>query len=156
MPEDFLESIEYKSILKKHIFDMLKLLFEANEEFGVVCDTKNISFNPMLPDEIYGGFDEKIYFLLSDYSYESGEIDEENLNFEAGFGPQNFGSNVSIPLLAIKQIIYNGNPLTINFSTFNEQTDTSSREKSMEALLSNPKNQNLLKKKKKTSSSRSR
>ncbi|MEJ2496081.1 MAG: hypothetical protein P8Y43_01105 [Sulfurovaceae bacterium] len=153
MPKDFLESIEYKSILKKHIFDMLELLFEANEEFGVVCDTKNITFDPMLPKEIYGDFDKKIYFLLSDYSYESGEIDEESLNFEAGFGSQNFGSSVSIPLLAIKQIIYNGNPLTLNFSTFNEQTDTSSREKSMQALLSNPKNKNLLKKKKMTNNS---
>jgi hypothetical protein len=153
MPKDFLESLDYKRILKKHIFDMLELLFEAQEEFGVVCDTKNISFDPMLPDEICGDFDEKIYFLLSDYSYESGEIDEESLNFEAGFGSENFRTTISIPLLAIKQIIHNGNPLTINFSTFEEQTDAPSREKSMQALLNNPKNKNLLKKKKQTSSS---
>ena len=154
MSEDFLESSQYKSMLKKNIYDMLHLLFEKQEEFGVVCDTQNILFDPMLPDDIYNEFDEKIYFLLSDYSYESGEIDEESLNFEAGFGPNNFGSSVSIPLLAIKQIIYNGNPIIINFSTFNEQTDTASAEKSMHALLSNPKNQNLLKKKKKASNSR--
>ncbi|MBN2767726.1 MAG: hypothetical protein JXQ68_01365 [Campylobacterales bacterium] len=156
MSENFLESPEYKVMLKRNIYDMLKLLFEQQEEFGVVCDTKNISFEPMLPDDIYREFDEKIYFLLSNYSYESGEINEKSLNFEAGFGPQNFGSSVSIPLLAINQIIYNGDPVVINFATYNEQTDVSSREKSMQALLNNPKNQNLLKKKKKTSSSRLR
>jgi hypothetical protein len=79
-------------------------------------------------------------------------MDEENLYFEAGFGAENFGSNVTVPLYAIMQILVDDNPIFINLSyppVKEEKEEDKGLEKSMKVFISNPENEKLLKKKKK-------
>jgi len=69
------------------------------------------------------------------------------------FGDENFGSLVTVPLLAIKQIFVGEYPITINVSEPSEATEMSKpsevdSSKSMEALLNNPENKKLLQKRK--------
>ncbi len=73
---------------------------------------------------------------------------EDELIFEAGFGQENIGSFVSVPLSAILQIVIEETPILINLSIPKEpeEKDNGGVEKSMEALLSNPENQKLFKK----------
>ena len=66
--------------------------------------------------------------------------------FEAGFGSENFGSVVSVPLLSILQIIIDETPVFINLAIETEKTqevkseevDEEGLENSMATFLSNP------------------
>jgi hypothetical protein len=73
--------------------------------------------------------------------------------FEAGFGSENFGSVVSIPLLSIVQIIVDETPLLINLASYKKEiksikkeVDSGGIENSMSSFLSNPENSKFLKK----------
>jgi len=72
------------------------------------------------------------------------------MSFEAGFGSDNFGSLVSLPVEAILQIIIEEIPVFINLSTPPKNVAKAPKEnglrRSMEALMSNPNNQKLIKK----------
>ena len=74
------------------------------------------------------------------------------LVFEAGFGAENVGSFVSVPLLSIAQIIVDDTPILINLALPYEKQMAVNSEKnegfeaSMSVFLSNPENQKLLKK----------
>jgi len=133
---DMLQDDEFRAILKNHCFDILEYLFEKEQEFGVLADVKSISFNPPLPEEIYNAFPEFALFLLQNYTYESAHIEDGKLTFEAGFGPQNFASVVTIPLEAILQIIVDETPIFVNLSASVPKKQKSS----LEALMSNPQN----------------
>ena len=62
------------------------------------------------------------------------------------FGEYNFGSTVRVPLLAIKQLFLEDDPIILNLSNPSDKKKPSAT--SMEALLNNPENKKLLKKKK--------
>ena len=73
--------------------------------------------------------------------------------FEAGFGSDNFGSVVSVPLLSVIQIIIDETPILINLATHQEKTlkeeikiDENGVENSMASFLSNPENSKFIKK----------
>ena len=72
--------------------------------------------------------------------------------FEAVFGAENFGSIVSVPLLAIMQIIVDETPILINLASYKKEvkraykSDESGIENSMASFLSNPENSKFLKK----------
>ena len=74
------------------------------------------------------------------------------LVFEAGFGSENFGSVVTVPLLSIMQIIVEETPLFINLATYREkivakkEIDRGGVENSMASFLSNPENSKFIKK----------
>ena len=74
------------------------------------------------------------------------------LIFEAGFGSDNFGSVVSVPLLSIMQIIIDETPVFINLSVYKDEVQEQSREgddkgvkNSMASFLNNPENSKFLK-----------
>jgi hypothetical protein len=113
-----------------------------------IPDVKAISFNPQLPLHLRKNFAEFTLFALANYTLQSAYIEKGKLIFEAGFGKENFGSVVSIPIGSILQILIDNTPIFINLSaTFGGETFSSSVENSMQALLSNPENKKLLKKK---------
>jgi hypothetical protein len=90
---------------------------------------------------------------LSGFTFESAQLNEDQFSFEAGFGSENFGSMVSLPLLAIKQIFVGDNPIVINLAnpvieSREKKEGSASKKSSMEALLNNPENKKLLKNKK--------
>jgi hypothetical protein len=142
----------YRELITSHLEKTIQFLFEKNQEFALACQTKFLHFEPELPKEISDSFGESVLFILTGYTYETALLSEGNFSFEAGFGEENFGSLVTLPLLAIKQIFVGEYPIAINISEPEESTAAESEidagsNKSMEALLSNPENKKLLKKK---------
>ena len=144
-------------LMKQHILDMLGFLFDKEQNFGILCKVEDVSFNPELPEYMQEGFAPLTLFFLAGYTYESAYIDGENVIFEAGFGSENFGSVVTVPLLSIMQIIVDETPIFINLSEVKEpleidtqhnieSIDEKSLENSMSVFLSNPENEKFFKK----------
>ena len=144
-----LESLAYQELMKEHIYATVEYMFENNQEFGVACETSDVSFEPDLPKDLREALPEVTLFMLANYSFETANIDTNYLSFEAGFGKENFGALVHIPLLSIKQIFVDEYPILINVATNNKEVKEEVEEPidSMAALLNNPENAKLLKKK---------
>ncbi len=145
MTINLFQTPEYKQMMEEHIEKTIGYLFQKNQEFALACEIKYIDFNPELPLEIKETFDETILFVLSGYTYETAKLEAKNFSFEAGFGNNNFGSIVTIPLLAIKQIFVGENPIALNLAKPMDKKQVSIKN-SMEAILNNPENKKLLKK----------
>jgi hypothetical protein len=148
MPKhDPFQSDAYRQIQREHLYNTLAFLLEEGVEFAVAAEVEYLDFDPALPEEIAERMAPVSLFVLSNYTFESAGVDGEALSFEAGFGAENFGSRVTVPLLAIKQVIVGEYPIAINIAEPSplEAPETA---RSMEALLSNPENRKLLKKKK--------
>jgi hypothetical protein len=127
-------------------------LFENDQNFGVLCKLDHVFFDPKLPSHIENEFKSLTLFFLAGYTFESARINDDMLVFEAGFGAENVGSFVSVPLLSIAQIIVDDTPILINLALPYEKQMAVNSEKnegfeaSMSVFLSNPENQKLLKK----------
>jgi len=147
MTINLFQTLEYRSLMQDHIEQTIGYLFEKTQEFAIACEIKYVHFSPELPENIKETFKDTVLFILSGYTFETAKLEEGILYFEAGFGDDNFGSTVAVPLLAIKQLFVGDNPVVLNLAHPEEKKETSSKN-SMEALLSNPKNKKLLKKKK--------
>ena len=157
MTINLFQTLEYKTLISEHIYNTITYLFNKNQEFAIACEVKHITFMPELPSSLQETFDETVLFILSGYTFESASLEKEYFSFEAGFGDENFGSTVTVPLLAIKQLFVGDNPIVMNLAkhiddiestTKDTTTKESGEKKSMESLLSNPENKKLLKKKK--------
>lgn len=157
MTINLFQTAAYRALMQEHLFKTISYLFDKETEFALACDIKYVDFNPPLPKEIIEGFHETVLFILSGYTYETATVDEHSLIFEAGFGEENFGSQVTVPLLAIRQIFIGETPVLINLahpiphtveSTEQHTLRSKAKKSSMEALLNNPENKKLLKKKK--------
>jgi len=146
-----LETNEFKLLMQEHILSTIEYLFNNNQEFAIMCEIAPVSFNPELPLDIMESFSDMTIFMLTNYGFESATIDNNMLIFETGFGSDNIGSVVSIPILAIKQIIIDQYPILINIASSDIEDEESEVEEqdSMSILLNNPENAKLLKKKKK-------
>ena len=136
MTINLFQTKEYKALMTEHISKTIAYLFSKDQEFAIACEIEHIDFNPPLPASIMESFNDIVLFVLSGYFI-----------FEAGFGEENFGSTVTIPLLAIKQVIVGEHPIVLNLAK-PSPTQERSTQNSMEALLKNPENKKLLKKKK--------
>ena len=153
MTINLLQTPEYRTLIQSHIFETIKYLFDKNQEFALACEVKYITFTPELPADIKDSFEDTVLFILSGFTFESAQLNEEYFSFEAGFGSENFGSTVSLPLLAIKQLFVGDNPIVINLAnpvieSEKKKEGSASKKSSMEALLNNPENKKLLKNKK--------
>jgi len=147
MTINLFQTPEYKALMEEHISKTIHYLFEKDSEFAIACDIEHISFSPELPSNVLETFKETVLFIISGYSFETSKLEEGYLSFEAGFGENNFGSTVTVPLLAIRQLFVGDNPIVMNFAQPTKRKVASSKN-SMEALLNNPENKKLLKKKK--------
>lgn len=150
MTINLFQTSEYKTLIQSHIFETIEYLFHKNQEFALACEIAHITFSPKLPKEIIASFDDTILFILSDYTFESAAINKEYFTFEAGFGSENYGSSVTVPLLCIKQVFVGDHPIVFNLAKheIRKERGGTSAKLSMEALLNNPENKKLLKKKK--------
>ncbi len=142
---DILQDDEFAAILRSHAIDIIRYLFEKGQEFGIIADLSQVSFDPMIPKNVYESLPEFPLFLLMNYTYESAKLEDGVLTFEAGFGSENFGSIVSVPVEAIVQIVVDETPIFANLTATLKKKRT--YKNSMEALLSNPENRKFLKKK---------
>jgi hypothetical protein len=138
--------------MQEHISNTIEYMFNNNQEFGIACDIKEVNFNPQLPLEINESLPEITLFMLANYSFESASLESDHLSFEAGFGNENFGALVQVPLLTIKQLFVGEYPVLMNIAAYKEEIKVKKETEvdSMSALLNNPENAKLLKKKSKT------
>ncbi len=147
----------FRELMQEHCGDVVSFLFDENIEFSILTSLTNVSFEPPLPNDIIKDFKPITLFTLAGYTYESSRLEDGYLSFEAGFGRENFGSLVTVPLYAILQIIIENTPIFINLSTPPEKKKEHQKQtgkdtgvkKSMDIFLSNPNNKKLLKKRKK-------
>lgn len=151
---DVLKDRSYANLMQKHIIEILSHLFDQNQNFGILCKIETLSFEPALPDDITSEFRPMTLFFLAGYTFESAQVGKDSITFEAGFGADNLGSVVTVPLLGIMQIIIDETPIFVNLASPQETEDTkaknnpvedSGQKSSMEALLANPENKKFLK-----------
>ncbi|MBE0496684.1 MAG: hypothetical protein IBX45_09760 [Campylobacterales bacterium] len=152
MLQEFLENEIFVRLMRVHIHETLELLFQEGVHFSILTNIAEVDFDPPLPSHITQHFKPITMFVLAGYTYESARVDEQTLVFEAGFGKENMGSVVHVPLGAILQVVIEETPVLINLSIPRENETTAGMpekggvEKSMVALLSNPENEKLFKK----------
>ncbi len=153
MITNVIEDIAYRNLMEEQIRDIIDYLLVHNEEFSLTANIKGASFDPEMPEGISEGFSPFTMFSLTNYTYSTIVIDENNISFEAGFGKENFGSTVTIPLFAIFQLVVNDSILFINPTAtvekyFLEQNTDKSEEgqssRSRNAFSMNPKNRELI------------
>jgi len=138
---DLLQDEEFRVILTNHANDLISYLLEKGEQFGIIVDITNVTFSPQLPPSIK--LPEFTKFLLVNYTFESAKLEKGVLTFEAGFGKENFGSVVSVPLESILQIVVDDTPIFINLTASLQPKNKP--KSSLEALMSNPENERFLK-----------
>jgi len=147
MLQDVLNDPVFGTEMKRHVREVLEILLKKGTNFSILTNLTEISFEPELPAEIHATFKPITMFVLAGYTFESCIVDEWGVSFEAGFGHDNYGSLVCVPLLSVLQIIVDETPILINLSVdVEERPKPSSKgvKRSMEALLSNPENKNLV------------
>ncbi len=145
-----IKETEFQEMMEAHIKEMLVYMLEKDQPFGILCNLEHVTFDPPLPEDIAGVLQEVTLFMIAGYTFESFEIEGHIVSFEAGFGPQNFGSVVSMPVLAILQILVEETPLLINMAQpmpeYENEPEESGIKSSLESFLSNPENRKFLKK----------
>ena len=151
MIQDFLENEIFVRLMGVHVHETLELLFQEGIHFSILTNVAEARFDPPLPEHVTRNFKPITMFVLAGYTFESASVDDKRLQFEAGFGSDNLGSLVTIPLHSILQIIIEETPILINLSipsrsTLESYPDNGGVKKSMNALLSNPENESLFRK----------
>lgn len=149
---DIVKNDTFMHLMRSHIEDLITYLFDQEQNFGILCKIEHLSFDPELPTHIREEFRPMTLFFLAGYTFESARIEKGTLIFEAGFGSENIGSFVTVPLLSIMQIIIDETPIFVNLATpkeeaKNQQPDQQKGvETSMSAFLANPENKKFFKK----------
>ncbi|MEA1955688.1 MAG: hypothetical protein U9N02_04255 [Campylobacterota bacterium] len=155
MLDNIIEDESFADLMQSNIQNLIIYMFEKEQNFGLLCKIEDASFEPALPTEIYSGFRPMTLFFLAGYTFETARIVDDSIVFEAGFGADNIGSLVTVPLLSIMQIIIDETPVLINLASYTKQNkvnkeieriDDNGVENSMASFLSNPENAKFLKK----------
>ncbi len=140
MIKNIIENEEYKNLVEKQIKENVHFLLDKNQEFSITANIEPITFTPELPSVIKNQMHKFSLFTLSNYTYTTIQIDNEYISFEAGFGNENFGSVVKIPLHAIFQIIVDESILYLNSVATVEKFNKDLRKNSMNIFKNNPNN----------------
>lgn len=152
MLENIIQDSNFASLMQKNIQELIVYFFEREQNFGILCSIDDVTFEPTLPEDINAEFRPLTLFFLAGYTFETAHITDDTLIFEAGFGADNIGSLVSVPLLSIMQIIIDETPVFINLSTSKakkvekENVNGNGVKNSMASFLSNPENSKFVKK----------
>ena len=140
MVKDIIENNEYKRLVVKQIKETILFLLEKNQEFSITANIEPITFTPELPKVIKDQMHKFSLFILSNYTYTTIQINDEYMTFEAGFGNENFGSVVKIPLYAIFQIVFDESILYINSVATVEKFNKDLKKNSFNIFKNNPNN----------------
>jgi len=139
--KNIIEDYAFKDLTQNHTKEIIQYIVAKNVEFSVVANIKAISFEPDLPKDIKEKLKQFSLFKLAGYTFTTVKIDDNFLFFEAGFGKNNFGSLVKIPLYSILQIIVDDNILYVNLSaTIEKFIQKDLKEVSLNIFKNNPKN----------------
>ena len=146
MKKGFLADYEFSELMVFHQRDIIEMLLSKGMFFSILTHIDEISYEPLLPEEISDNFKPITLFVISEYTFESCSVDDDNLYFEAGFGHQNVGSYVTIPLNSIVQILLEDTPIFINLAIRQKKKEKDTNiEASTNIFLSNPKNKGFVK-----------
>ena len=140
MIRNIIEDEEYKNLIENQIKETVFFLLEKNQEFSITANIEPVTFNPELPSVIRNQMHKFSLFTLSNYTYTTVQIDDDYMSFEAGFGNENFGSVVKIPLHAIFQIVVDESILYINSVATVEKFNKDLKKNSFNIFKSNPNN----------------
>lgn len=152
MLESAINDKDFADLMQKNIQEIIIHFFKKEQNFGILCKIEDISFNPPLPADINSEFRPLTLFFLAGYTFETARIEDDCLIFEAGFGSDNYGSVVTVPLLSVMQVIIDETPVLINLATYKKDSmikkemDDGGVENSMASFLNNPENSKFLKK----------
>jgi len=146
MLADMMKDKTFTKYMENHINELVEYLLSTEQNFGLVCKLENVEFNPPLPDHIKETLNQITLFFLAGYTFESTRLDAGFVSFEAGFGSENFGSIVTLPVLAVMQLIVEETPIFVNIAPPRPKESDGSIDMSMAALMANPQNRKLLKK----------
>lgn len=154
MLDSVINNKEFTELMQKHMQELIIHFFQKEQNFGILCKIEDARFEPNLPEEIVSEFRPLTLFFLAGYTFETAHIADNTLIFEAGFGAENFGSLVHVPLASVMQVIVDETPVMINLATyqseekFEEVPDVKGVKDSMASFLSNPENSRFVKDKK--------
>jgi hypothetical protein len=142
---------DFTELMQKHMQELIIHFFQKEQNFGILCKIEDALFEPSLPEEIVSEFRPLTLFFLAGYTFETAHVQDDNLIFEAGFGTENFGSLVRVPLVSIMQVIVDETPVMINLATYQPEdkpkkvSDVKGVKDSMASFLSNPENSRFVK-----------
>lgn len=140
MIKDIIENENYRDIVSKQIKELVIYLLDQSLEFSITANIESITFEPELPEVIKNQLPKYSLFILSNYTYTTVAINDEYISFEAGFGNENFGSHVKIPISSIFQIIVDESILYLNPVATVEKFNKNRKSNSMNVFKSNPNN----------------
>jgi len=135
-------TLDFMQLKIKHAKEILALLLSIQEEFDILCALEGIEFEPELPSHISSAFKDVILFSLANYTLSTATIKDDYLQFEAGFGEENFPSVVKVPIGNILQITQEEAPLFINVAATLPKPKKEEKPKNPFEL--NPRNKKLL------------
>lgn len=132
-----------------HARDFIRHLQQGKTHFSITCDTSLLTFDPPLSKTLREQIGDVAFFILSGYSFQSIQIQEQDFVFEAGLIAEegDIGTIITVPYLALIQILLHEEnssqslPIYVNpfkFSQHKIQTQSDSKQ----AILS--KNANIL------------
>ncbi|RBQ27371.1 MULTISPECIES: hypothetical protein [Arcobacteraceae] len=141
MLKTIIEDYNFKELSQNHIKDIIQHIVSKNIEFGLVINIESVIFEPDLPKGIKKKLNKFSLFTLAGYTFTTVRIDGDFLFFEAGFGEENFGSVLKIPLFSILQIIINDNIIYINLTATVEKFNQKDlKDNSFNVFKNNPNN----------------
>ncbi|RBQ29078.1 hypothetical protein [Aliarcobacter vitoriensis] len=140
MLKNIIENDDFKNLSQRHIKDIIQYIIDTNTEFSVVANIESTSFNPDLPNDIKSNLNKFSLFTLAGYTFTTVRIEDDFLYFEAGFGKDNFGSVLKIPLYSILQIIIDENIIYINLTATVDKFNNNLEKNSFNVFKNNPKN----------------
>ncbi|KAB0612127.1 hypothetical protein [Campylobacter hyointestinalis] len=147
MIENILKNEEFATLMKMHVYECLEYLLRKDITFSILANINYTKFEPNLPEDINKNLSAPVVlFTLGGYTLDSANLSQKHINFEAGFGNENFASLVTIPLGAVIQILIEESPILINFAVYEEKSNEMKTQKSKHIFMSNPKNRDFFNK----------
>ena len=140
MINDIIENEDYKVIVENQIKETVTFLLAKNQEFSITANIESATFEPELPESIKKQMQKFSLFILSNYTYSTVQVNGQYLTFEAGFGNENFGALVKIPLHAIFQIVVDESILFLNSVATVDKFNKNLKKKSFDIFKNNPNN----------------
>lgn len=140
-----IENDNYKDLITSQIEDIIEFLRNNGKEFSITANLDAVTFNPNLPETIKSQLSQYSLFVLSNYTFTTIKLQNNFITFEAGFGSENFGSTVKLPLYSIFQIVIDDSILYLNPLATVDKFNKNKKEKSLNVFKNNPQNKNLMK-----------
>jgi len=125
---NIVEDENYRDLVENQIYEVIEYLLDKDEEFSITANINGVSFNPNIPQTISESFPHFTLFTLANYTYSTIELTDTHISFETGFGAENFGSVVTIPLYSIFQIVIDESILFLNPTATIEKYFTKEKE----------------------------